>query len=93
MSDHEARQEPPSCLLCRGAGVTDLPTEDGPEEFPCPVCRPWPHRFPGYAMLGRWVVPPYEPGETPAYYPPGTGPSSGPTRLTARERAEIDDDA
>lgn len=51
------------CPCCGGRRTTDLPQRDEMiDDYPCPVCRPWPQGFPGLRAHGRWVIEPSEPG-------------------------------
>lgn len=58
-----------TCKACGGTGMRELPiAPDDIDEFPCPVCKPWPHGFPGEAAFGRWVTSRSEPGQPAVYY-------------------------
>jgi len=60
-----------TCQACNGTGCRELPTRDGLEDWPCPVCQPWRTGFPGeYVMRGGrkiYIIEPAAPG-APAVY-------------------------
>jgi hypothetical protein len=59
------------CQACGDSGMRDLPSHDGMELYPCPVCHPWDAGFPGEMIRrgGRtiWIIEPSAPGQ-PAVY-------------------------
>lgn len=60
-----------TCPACHDSGERELPTRDGMDIYPCPVCQPWPAGFPGEYITrgGRriWIIEPSAP-RTPARY-------------------------
>lgn len=65
-----------TCPACLNTLIRLLPVRHGPddemvEDFPCPVCLPWKHGFPGETVeiKGRthYIIEPSEPN-TPAVY-------------------------
>jgi hypothetical protein len=55
-----------TCPACDGTHCREMPTADGLEPYPCPVCQPWRRGFPGeYVTRGGrriWIIEPAAPG-------------------------------